>query len=46
MKKIQIISDKNLKSERIKKSLIKILQKEELPKSNIIMFVLSGKINF
>ncbi len=39
MKKIQIISDKNLKSERIKKSLIKILQKEELPKSNIIIVI-------
>mgnify|MGYP001439141822 FL=1 len=39
MKKIQIISDKNLKSQRIKKSIIKILQKEELSKSNIIIVI-------
>ena len=39
MNKIQIISDKNLKSQRIKKSLIKMLQKEEPSKSNITIVI-------
>ena len=39
MKKIQIISDKNLKSQRIKKSLIKIIQKEQPSKSNITIVI-------
>ena len=39
MKKIQIISDKNLKSQRIKKSLIKMLQKEEPSKSDITIVI-------
>ena len=39
MKKIQIISDKNLKSQRIKKSLIKIIQKEKPSKSNITIVI-------
>ena len=39
MKKIQIISDKNLKSQRIKKSLIKILHKKEPSKSKITIVI-------
>ena len=39
MKKIQIISDKNLKSQRIKKSLIKILHKKQPSKSNITIVI-------
>ncbi len=39
MKKIQIISDKNLKSKRIKNSLVKILNKALLKKPNIIMVI-------
>jgi len=39
MKKIQIISDTNLNSQKIKKSLIKILQKEEPSKSNITIVI-------
>jgi len=39
MKKIQIISDKNLNSQKIKKSLVKILNKAEQIKSNIIIVV-------
>ena len=39
MGKIQIISDKNLKSQRIKKSLIKILDKKEPLKLNIIIVI-------
>ena len=39
MSKIQIISDKNLKSQKIKKSLIKILNKKELLKLNIIIVI-------
>jgi len=39
MKKIQIISDKNLKSQRIKKSLIKILHKEKPSKSDITIVI-------
>ena len=39
MKKIQIISDTNLKSQRIKKSLIKILHKEQPSKSNITIVI-------
>tara|TARA_B100000989_G_scaffold202228_1_gene153016 strand:- start:2927 stop:3697 length:771 start_codon:yes stop_codon:yes gene_type:complete len=39
MSKIQIISDKNLKSQRIKKSLIKILSKKQPHKSNIIIVI-------
>ena len=39
MKKIQIISDKNLKSKRIKNSLIKILNTTTLKKTNIIIVI-------
>ena len=39
MKKIQIISDKNLKSQKIKKSLIKELQRAKPPKSNITIVI-------
>ena len=39
MKKIQIISDKNLNSQKIKKSLVKILNKAKHIKSNIIIVV-------
>ena len=39
MKKIQIISDKNLKSQRIKKSLIRILHTEQPSKSNITIVI-------
>ncbi len=39
MKKIQIISDKNLKSKRIKNSLVKILNKTTLKKTNIIIVI-------
>ena len=39
MKKIQIISDKNLKSQRIKKSLKKIIHKEQPSKSNITIVI-------
>ena len=39
MKKIQIISDKNLKSKRIKNSLVKILNKALLKKPNIIIVI-------
>ena len=39
MKNIQIISDKNLKSQKIKKLLVKILNKSVSPKSNIIVVI-------
>ena len=39
MKKIQIISDKNLKSQKIKNLLIKELNKVEPPKFNIIIVI-------
>jgi len=39
MKKIQIISDKNLKSQKIKKSLINLLKNIEIKKSNITIVV-------
>ena len=39
MKKIQIISDKNLKSKRIKNSLVKILSKAILKKPNIVIVI-------
>ena len=39
MKKIQIISDKNLKSKKIKNSLFKILNKTMLKKPNIIIVI-------
>ena len=39
MKNIQIISDKNLRSLRIKKSLSKILKKTELKKTNTIIVI-------
>ena len=39
MKKIQIISDKNLKSKKIKKSLIKELKKVKTPKYNITIVI-------
>tara|TARA_A100001015_G_scaffold242170_1_gene276618 strand:+ start:36 stop:806 length:771 start_codon:yes stop_codon:yes gene_type:complete len=39
MKKTQIISDKNLKSKRIKNSLVKILDKALLKKPNIIIVI-------
>ena len=39
MKKIQIISDKNLRSLRIKKSLFNIIKKSKTKKSNIIIVI-------
>ena len=39
MNKIQIISDKNLRSQKIKNSIIKILNKFEASKSNIIIVI-------
>ena len=39
MKNVQIISDKNLKSQRIRKSLIKILSKKQPHKSNITIVI-------
>ena len=39
MKKIQIISDKNLRSLRIKKTLLNILKKIKLKKSNRIIVI-------
>ena len=39
MKNIQIISDKNLRSLRIKKTLLNILKKTELKKSNKIIVI-------
>ena len=39
MKKIQIISDKNLKSKKIKNSLVKILNQTILKKTNIIIVI-------
>ena len=39
MEKIQIISDKNLKSKKIKNSLVKILNKTILKKTNIIIVI-------
>ena len=39
MKKIQIISDKNLRSLKIKRSLIKVLKKNEIKRSNIIIVI-------
>ena len=39
MKKIQIISDKNLKSKKIKNSLVKLLNKTLLKKSNIVIVI-------
>ena len=39
MNKIQIISDKNLKSHKIKKSLTKILHKIESPKFDIVIVI-------
>ncbi len=39
MSKIQIISDKNFKSKKIKRSLIKILKKNNIKKSNILVVI-------
>ncbi len=39
MKNMQIISDKNLKSQKIKNSLVKILNKSEPPRANIIIVI-------
>ena len=39
MSKIQIISDKNSRSSNIKKSLIKILKKNDVKKSNLIIVI-------
>ena len=39
MKKIQIISDKNLRSLKIKRSLLKVLKKREIKRSNIIIVI-------
>ena len=39
MHKIQIISDKNLKSQKIKKSLIKLLTKNESKRLNITIVI-------
>ena len=39
MKKIQIICDKNLRSFEIKKSLLKVLKKSEIKRSNVIIVI-------
>ena len=39
MKNIQIISDKNLRSLRIKKSLLNIVKKTEIKKTNAIIVI-------
>ena len=39
MSKIQIISDKNNRSSYIKKSLIKILEKDEIKKPNLTIVI-------
>ena len=39
MKKIQIICDKNLRSSKIKNSLLKVLKKNQIKKSNIIIVI-------
>ena len=39
MSKIQIISDKNSRSSNIKKSLIKILKRNEIKKPNLIIVI-------
>ncbi len=39
MNKIQIISDKNVKSSKIKKSLLKILKKKEIKKTNLVVVI-------
>ena len=39
MKNIQIISDKNLKSKKIKNSLVKIFNKSEIPRLNVIIVI-------
>ena len=39
MKKIQIISDKNLRSLKIKRSLLKVLKNNEIKRSNIIIVI-------
>ena len=39
MKNIQIISDKNSRSSNIKKSLIKILKRNEIKKPNLIIVI-------
>ena len=39
MNKIQIISDKNNKSSKIKKSLIKILKQNEIKRSNLLIVI-------
>ena len=39
MKKIQIISDKNLRSLKIKSTLLKILSKKKMIKSNVILVI-------
>ena len=39
MKKIQIICDKNLRSFKIKRSLLKVLKKSEIKRSNVIIVI-------
>ena len=39
MKQIQIISDKNLRSLKIKRSLLKVLKKREIKRSNMIIVI-------
>ena len=39
MKKIQIISDKNLKSQKIKKYLVNLLKNIEIKKSNLTIVI-------
>ena len=39
MNKIQIISDKNFKSSKIKKSLLKILKNKEIKKKNLVVVI-------
>ena len=39
MSKIQIISDKNNRSSNIKRSLVKILKRNEIKRSNLIIVI-------
>ena len=39
MNKVQIISDKNLRSLKIKSTLLKILSKKKMIKSNVILVI-------
>ena len=46
MSKIQIISDKNSRSSNIKRSLIKILKKNSVKKTNLTIVIFGFLISF